>query len=87
MKYYFVSYTTIDGEHEYAENAVFSASNEKEAQKTAVKGEKLFQRYGWEEFCKLSNYHEIPKDHYKILKEYFNNLNDKVNQSIINNRE
>jgi hypothetical protein len=71
MRYFLIEYTTLDGEHEYTERGVTAAINYDTAEKYAKKGLKYFYRYGWEEFCEVSNIREIPKNDFKILKKHF----------------
>jgi hypothetical protein len=70
MKYFLAEYKTIDGEHEYSEFGVLPASTWDNAEKQAIKGRKLFTRFGWEEFCFLDHIREIPLADYEVLKKY-----------------
>ena len=71
MKYFFAAYTTVAGEHAYAELGVLPASTWDNAEQRAIKGRKLFARYGWEECCFLDHIREIPRADYAVLKKYF----------------
>jgi hypothetical protein len=70
-RYFLVEYETRDGEHEYSEYAVTQANSLKQAERNAIKSKKLFDRYGWEEFCKMSLFDEISIKDYEVLKKYF----------------
>lgn len=70
MKYFYVTYETRDGEHEYREGGVLQASNYKQALKKAVKAKRLFDRYGWEEFCEQNEVIEITRSEYLVLKRF-----------------
>lgn len=70
MKYWFVTYITRDGEHEYSEAGCLSAGTLNEAEKKAMKAKRLLDRYGWEEFCEYESAMEITKEEYRVLKRF-----------------
>ena len=70
MKYYYVTYETMDGEHEYQEAGVLQANDYQSALDKAVKAKPLYDRYGWEEFCRHDKIIEISKIEYAVLKKF-----------------
>lgn len=70
MKYWFVTYRTLDGEHEYCESGVLSSETIKQAGKKAQKAKAIFDRPGWEEFCENESALEIPEYDYRVLKRF-----------------
>lgn len=73
-KYYFVTYQTRDGEHEYREGGVLKAKNYTLALKKAIRAKRLYNRYGWEEFCAADALREITSIEYTVLKRFMLNL-------------
>ena len=73
-KYYFVTYETRDGEHEYRELGVLQARDYKIALEKAVKAKPLYDRYGWEEFCRHDETMEITGIEYAVLKKFVLNI-------------
>ena len=74
MKYFLATYKTVAGDHEYTESGVLVSTSWNTAEKRAIKGRKLFIRFGFEECCFLDHIREIPREHYAVLKKYFANV-------------
>lgn len=70
MKYFYVTYETRDGEHEYKESGVLKANDYKLGVEKAQKAKPLYERYGWEEFCQQDEIIEITKAEYMVLKRF-----------------
>jgi hypothetical protein len=79
-KYYYVTYETRDGEHEYREAGVLQANDYKLALKKAIKAKPLYDRYGWEEFCRHDEIMEITKTEYKVLRKFMLDIDDYFNE-------
>jgi N12 class adenine-specific DNA methylase len=80
-KYYFVTYETRDGEHEYRELGVLQARDYKIALEKAVKAKPLYNRYGWEEFCRHDEIMEITGIEYAVLKKFVLNIDYYFNEN------
>lgn len=80
MKYFYVIYKTVEGEHEYRESGVLQAGSYIEALKKAVEAKRLFDRYGWEEFCEQSEVIEITKGEYMVLKRFMLDIEPYFNE-------
>ena len=79
MKYFYVTYETRDGEHEYREGGVLQAGSYKEALKKAIEAKRLFDRYGWEEFCTHDATQEISQIEYAVLKRFMLDIDSYFN--------
>lgn len=80
MQYYYATYETRDGEHEYTENGVLSAQSPREAERKAKKALRLFAHAGWEEFCEYDGLMEISIVDYLVLKKYMLNIDHYFNE-------
>jgi hypothetical protein len=74
MQYFYATYETREGEHEYTENGVLSAQSPKQAERKAKKARRLFTRVGGEEFCEYDGLMEISIVDYLVLKKYLFNI-------------
>jgi hypothetical protein len=70
MHYFYVTYETRGGEHEYRESGVLSALTVRQAEKKALKAKVLFDRPGWEEFCAYDSLIGVSEQEYQVLKKY-----------------
>lgn len=81
MKYFYVEYETRDGEHEYRESGVLKAKSLKAALKKAIRAKRLFDRFGWEEFCAHDETREISQIDYAVLKRFVLDIDRYFNEN------
>lgn len=74
MQYFYATYLTRDGEHEYREGGVLSAATEKQAERKAKKGKVIFDRPCWERYCAHDSLREVSVVDYLVLKKYICNI-------------
>jgi hypothetical protein len=79
-KYFYVTYETVDGEHEYQESGVLQAGDYTAAVAKAERAKPLFDRYGWEEFCRQDNVMEINKGDYIVLRRFVLDIDYYLNE-------
>lgn len=80
MQYFYVTCLTRDGERQYQESGVLTASTIREAEAKAKKAKALFERPGLEEFCGHDWLREISVIDYTVLKKYMLNIDRYVRE-------